>query len=148
MIKHIWSVLCQKSVVDSESNNVSLFDVLEQLQIDIASNIPNNVSNSKNIILPIQYELINFWSKTGNGEEKADVKIILKDTTGKEVKKIEKVLTIPEKNRRMREINKIQGLPISGNGNYKFIVSIKNSNDDNYKDVAEIPLEVIVSKDN
>ena len=31
MIEHAWSVLCTRSVTDRESNNISLFEVIEQI---------------------------------------------------------------------------------------------------------------------
>ena len=34
MIEHIWSVLCSRSVIDSETNNVSIQDVIEHIIIN------------------------------------------------------------------------------------------------------------------
>jgi len=131
MIKHIWSVLCQRSVVDSQSNNVSLIDVFEQLQVGISPFDSSDTSVSEGISIPVQYELVNFWSKTNEVvEEKGSIRIVLLDPKGKEIKRMDKDLIIPQTNRRMREINKIQGISLKGNGIYNFVVSIKQEDSD------------------
>ncbi|PIS23038.1 hypothetical protein COT49_02235 [candidate division WWE3 bacterium CG08_land_8_20_14_0_20_40_13] len=148
MIKHIWSVLCQRSVVDSQSNNVSLIDVFEQLQVGISPFDSSDTSVSEGISIPVQYELVNFWSKTNEVvEEKGSIRIVLLDPKGKEIKRMDKDLIIPQTNRRMREINKIQGISLKGNGIYNFVVSIKQEDSDLYITVAEIPLEVKIGED-
>jgi hypothetical protein len=35
MIKPAWSIICSKSVIDSESNNSTIFNVFEQLTIKL-----------------------------------------------------------------------------------------------------------------
>ena len=148
MIKHIWSVLCRRSVVDSQSNNVSLIDVFEQLQVGISPFDSSDTSVSEGISIPVQYELVNFWSKTNEVvEEKGSIRIVLLDPKGKEIKRMDKDLIIPQTNRRMREINKIQGISLKGNGIYNFVVSIKQEDSDLYITVAEIPLEVKIGED-
>ena len=148
MIKHIWSVLCQRSVVDSQSNNVSLIDVFEQLRVGISPFDSSDTSVSEGISIPVQYELVNFWSKTNEVvEEKGSIRIVLLDPKGKEIKRMDKDLIIPQTNRRMREINKIQGISLKGNGIYNFVVSIKQEDSDLYITVAEIPLEVKIGED-
>ena len=147
MIKHIWSVLCRQSVVDQQSNNVSLISVFEQLQVDIPPAGLSTMSGSKDINIPVQYELVNFWSKTKEGEdEKGNIRIVLSDPEGKEIKRIDKNLVIPQNNRRIREINKIQGIALRGSGIYYFIISIKQQGNNIYKQVAELPLEIRINK--
>jgi len=50
MLEHIWSVLCSRSVIDSETNNVSIQDVIEQITI--------NAEPAENGFLPFPMELI------------------------------------------------------------------------------------------
>src|SRR3989338_249472 len=59
MIKHAWTVLCQKSIMDQETNNISL-DVLEQLNVKDLS-FPEE---AKGIIFPIQMEIVSLWYRT------------------------------------------------------------------------------------
>jgi hypothetical protein len=33
MIQHVWSVLCSRSLIDRETNNITLFEAIEQVKI-------------------------------------------------------------------------------------------------------------------
>jgi len=125
-----------------------LIDVFEQLLVGISPFDSSDTSVSEGISIPVQYELVNFWSKTNEVvEEKGSIRIVLLDPKGKEIKRMDKDLIIPQTNRRMREINKIQGISLKGNGIYNFVVSIKQEDSDLYITVAEIPLEVKIGED-
>ena len=147
MVKHIWSVLCQSSVVDSQSNNVSLYNIVERLEVNINPNGSTTFPVVKNINLPWQYELVSLWSRTKKGgEENANIRIDLLDPNGKELKSFEKEIIIPADKKRMREINKIQGISLTESGDYTFVVSIKQANNSKYEKVASLPLEVMINQ--
>src|SRR5687768_16960451 len=55
MIHHAWSVLCGRSSIDSESNVVSLFDVVEEITVDGVID--------KLGVLPGPYDLVSLWSR-------------------------------------------------------------------------------------
>lgn len=100
-----------------------------------------------NIRLPLQYELVNLWVKTKEGkEEKANIRIILVDPNGKELNRIDKELILPSDKRRMREINKIQGITLTESGIYNFVISIKQNGSSKYEEVVKLPLEVQINK--
>jgi len=144
MIKHIWSVLCLKSSVDNQTNNISLFDIFEQLEVKITKMEGVDIPEGK-INIGLSYELVNYWVKIGSvGEEKIDIKIDLMDPSNTTIKTITKELIIPENIKRMREVNKIQGISISQSGIYWISVKIKNG--ENYEEKANVPFEVIINK--
>ena len=68
MLKHIWTVLCRRSVIDQETNNLSIHDVFEQIEVDVKVN-PDKQGDVKEFNVPIEYEVINFWMKVN--DEKA-----------------------------------------------------------------------------
>lgn len=147
MIKHIWSVLCQRSVVDSISNNISLFEIFEELQIDVKATEVAKIPTGKQINIPFQYQIVNFWTKTKeNEEERAKTMILIKAPNDKEINKFEKELIIPANNKRMRQINNIKGMLLNSSGIYKFLICIKQQGSNQFKQVAELPLEVKISK--
>ena len=139
MTKHIWSVLCKKTIIDTDTNNISLIDVFEQLQAKV--NLPQN----KNIKLsiPLEYEVVNFWYKeNSNKKEEVDVEITLIDPNNKSLKSFINTITIPDNKKRVRTRLKITGLPITISGIYRFIIKTKEKNTKNYKQVAELPIEI------
>ena len=143
MIKHIWSVLCRETVIDNQTNNISLFSVFERIAVDIKTKSAQKTKHKTN--LPIKYELVNLWFKSKeNHEGKATTRLELLDPTGKLITSIEKKLIIPAKIRRMRERFQIEGLPIVTSGIYIFKVKIKETGLNKFKTVAAIPLEVII----
>src|SRR6266496_2777341 len=58
MIEHAWSVLCSKSTIDAETNNISLIEVLEQ--ISIATGPPAAGTEG---LIPLRVELVTLWMR-------------------------------------------------------------------------------------
>jgi hypothetical protein len=134
MLEHIWSVLCSRSVIDSETNNVSIQDVIEQITV--------NAEPVENGFLPFPFELITLWGrKESNEPAKGMERVTFVTPSGKAevVSEAEIDLSNVERNRhRVR----FPGLPISEGGKYYFKVEVKNGNN-NWKPVSAIPLKVI-----
>ena len=55
MIRHIWSVLCSRSVIDTTSNNISLLEVVEKITFVGPGGIG---------FAPTQLELVSLWSRS------------------------------------------------------------------------------------
>ncbi|PJB87554.1 hypothetical protein CO083_06385 [Candidatus Roizmanbacteria bacterium CG_4_9_14_0_8_um_filter_34_12] len=139
MVKHVWSILCRKTIIDSATNNISLIDVFEQLQAKVS--LPQN----KNIKLsiPFEYEVVNFWHKENTTNKvEIDIEITLMDPNNKTLKTFTNIVTIPDNMKRMRTILKIIGIPITTSGIYRFIVKYKEKDTNSYKQVAELPIEI------
>jgi hypothetical protein len=61
MIQHVWSVLCARAVIDSESNTISLFDVVEQI-VAIGPGIAA-IGPGAEGVAPVSLELVTLWSR-------------------------------------------------------------------------------------
>jgi hypothetical protein len=132
-MKHIWSIICSLSSIDYESNNVSLLNCLEQLNIQ-----PFKDENDKTI--PILFEVVSLW-RGDDDEFKGDVLLELFDPNGKKLKDFPFELIKPRGMKRLRTRIKINSMPFTGIGDYIFKLKIKTKGED-YKIVSEIPLEV------
>lgn len=147
MINHIWSLLCRRSVIDSETNNLSVYDILEQLTVDIKIK-KGNENKAAKINIPIEYEVISFWVKTpGIKEFKGGIKLEIINPEGKVEKTFEQPLEIPKDKRRLRSRIRISGFVADTAGNYIFRINYKESDKEQYKKAADIPLEVILKKE-
>jgi len=145
-IKHIWTLLCRRSVIDNETNNLSLYDILEQLTIKI--NVKKN-SEEKiyNINIPIEYEVISFWTKSPDiSEFNGELKLDIVNPKGKILKFFEKPLTIPKDKRRLRSRIRISGFIADMEGIYTFRMNYRETAEDQYTKTADIPLEVFIEK--
>jgi hypothetical protein len=133
MIEHIWSVLCSRSVIDYETNNVSIQDIIEQITI--------NAEPTENGFLPIPMELITLWGrkkidKPATGTER----VSFVTPSGKSTIISESKIDLSKVERHRQRV-RFPGLPISEAGRHYFRVEFKE-NGDQYHEVVAIPLAV------
>lgn len=144
MVKHVWSVLCRRSVIDKESNNLSIYDVFEQLNVGlkIRQGTPQNVFN-----IPIDFEVVSLWVKDNKKEHyKGDFEIEVVNPSGRTAKIFGQKLEMPSEMRRLRSVVRIKGLVVDEGGDYLFKVNIKKEGEKTFETVIELPLEVNLSK--
>jgi hypothetical protein len=144
-MKHIWTVLCKESIIDTESNNISLLNVLEQISIGINdSNGQRLLKEGKMLNLNvIPFEIVSFWAKEDSTKpEEADMIIEFLDPKGNKIKEFEQHIIITAQYSRIRTRIKINGLSVKDSGTYNFTIRIKDKAVKNAKIVAEIPLEI------
>lgn len=148
MAKHIWSVLCQRSVIDQQSNNISLIDVFESLTINI--NIPStkkDIAKIKDINLPVNYEIVSLWLRENEKkQEELLTRVDFETPSGIQKVLVEKELILPLDKQRMRDIIRIQGIVVNETGLYKFIVKSKDKDKSAFKTIAELPLEIVINR--
>jgi len=136
MIEHVWSVICNGSSIDQETNTISLYNVLEQ--IGVFSDTPDSTS------LPIHLEIFSLWVRkdekvAGSGKmrmffcdpsesykNKAELDIDLKDTVF------------------FRSKIKVDGLDLNGDGRYKFVVELQQEGEESWQKVASLPILISI----
>src|SRR6266478_6758315 len=136
MIDHVWSVVCSRSATDRETNNVSLFEVIEQL--NVLGPLPDPVAR---VALPIPFEIISLWSRAEPGEaeeSRGGVRLLAPNST---------VLFAQEfpinlmENPRMRTQMRSVAFPVLGAGRYTINVEIQRAAE-NWEPVARIPVQL------
>ncbi len=147
MIRHIWSVLCRRAIVDSGTNNLTISDVLEELSVDIKVE-KKNIESLKLINLPLEFEIVSFWKKEGDptSDIKAESEIEVINPEGKSLQIFKQQVNLPPKMRRLRTILRVMGLTLDNSGNYTLKVTIKEEHDKAFQVVSEIPLQVQLNK--
>lgn len=145
MINNVWSVLCKNSVIDPESNNISIIEALEQVTATVQNIEPlKDRPNGQPILAAVDCELVVLWERDsiGNSEE---------FTTMFEFRDPEERVLLnsaphpgkfKEGTRRYRVRNQIKGLPMTKNGIYHFEVKLKNGKDEKFITVSKVPLEI------
>ena len=73
MIKHVWSVLCKESLINQKNNNVSLLEVIEQIEIGFS--IPTQLKDQA-VNIPFEFTLVSLFFR--EGDSKSEEKIRLK----------------------------------------------------------------------
>ena len=64
-IKCVWGLLCSLSSIDQKTNNISLFNIIEQLNLPLAY-FEQQKKEKRSLILPMPYEVILYWRRTLN----------------------------------------------------------------------------------
>jgi hypothetical protein len=146
MIKHIWSVLCRRSIVDSDSNNISLNEIFEQLAVNLEGK-EKEMMGVKQINVPIEFEVVNMWIKEDKEKQTgAELEVDVINPKGVLLKTFPQKFEMPSGMKRMRTRLKVMGLVVDQSGDYIFKVRIKEQGNKDFEIVAEIPLEVNISK--
>lgn len=142
-MKHIWSILCQNSLIDTDTNNLSINNVLEQLVVSVQQ---KDMKANGNVNIPLIYEVVNFWVKEDKEKlVKAEVLIEFTDPKGLILKSFPQNVEMPLNINRFRTRFKVQGMSLTISGKYKFVVKVKESDKTDYRIVSEIPLDVTVN---
>ncbi len=143
-MRHIWSLLCSRCVTDKVSNNVSLFEVLEEIHL------PPGVAGKKEggieIIAPMPADWVTLWARSK--KEKPET-VLVKDTilspSGEILGEREYSVNLQE-NGRNRTMRRIPLPPSDKPGVYRFRTQVKDGEQKSWRRVSEIPLEVIADK--
>ena len=135
MIDHVWSVICSRSSTDKETNNLSLFDIIEQL--NVLGPLPD--AGAKNAV-PVAYEIVSLWARSGAEPEESTGRVRLVGPNGAEAFTQEFPVNLTG-HARMRTQLRTVGFPILGSGRYVFFIEIRRPND-NWESVARIPVQL------
>ena len=142
-MKHIWSILCQKSSIDVETNLLSLFECVEELSLVINQ---DKVSKTNKQIVPLQFQIVSFWTIEDTKEDDIlEVKISLLDPDKKLLSNFENKFNIKKGILRFRNRINIKGLPITQEGRYIFKISQRTKDEKEYKEIAELPLDIKIT---
>lgn len=139
MIQHVWSVLCERSIVDVDTNNITL-SVLEQIKA-----VHKKVdTKAKLVALPFKGQIVSLWQKTnGSTSDVVHYRIRIRDLMGKYIGEGggETGFGTSDRLRTRTSFDRLPVRPI-GKGYYYFVVELKAN--DKWKRVAQLPLLVEV----
>jgi|GEM_PF-4752138 len=57
MARHMWTIMCSKSSIDRQTNNLSLFDIIEKIDVAVVAQVDQ-------IIVPIPFHLVTMWVRS------------------------------------------------------------------------------------
>lgn len=129
MLKHMWSVLCERISIDRHSNLCSYLSCIEAIT---TSSLPAVIQN------------LSFgcrWNKSGESKETLRLKLTVISPDGKEIPLIESAESVIEgKNHRVNFI--LNGMSFKQNGIYTF--RLKRHVGNKWSKVQDIPLNVFL----
>jgi hypothetical protein len=146
LIEHIWTVLCSRVITSSETNNVSLIEVTEELKLEGTKRSDKESTDQSIIPLSVGLVLASLWSRMeddkpiiGTGRD------IMLTPSGKALG--EHVFKIDLSNHmRMRTMRNLVNLPIpvKESGKYRFRTELLDDESGTWKAVSNIPLIITI----
>jgi len=135
MFDHVWTVLCSRAVVDRETNNVSLQNVVEE--ITVRGGAPKRGTS-----VPVHVELMTLWSRTGMMPAMGKARVTLLSPSQEELLTFEGEVDLT-KVERARTRLVYQSLPVHETGRHVFCVEAREDDEGEWRQVAIVPLRVV-----
>lgn len=135
MIAHVWSILCSRAVIDNETNNISIQNVLERLAI---AGEPK-----EDAAVPISFMVASLWTRGSyQVPEHGKARVTCMSPSGETLLSAQLEIDL-SKHTLHRTRFGFSGLPVPEGGIYVFRVAVKGDDEDSWRGVAEVPLEVV-----
>lgn len=137
MAIHVWSLLCNRVVVDRETNQVSLHDVIESLRIEVVS---RTQELAENLALAIPVQFASHWTRSDVAtSEKSRGRVVL-HSPSKVVGQSDVFEIDLMSHLNARAVMRIPGISVNDTGRYWFV--LEEEKGENWSEVSRIPLDI------
>ena len=140
-MKVIWAILCERVAIDRETNNLSLFNVIEEVAVPAQPPLSLSEAIPKGVI-STTFELVVLWVRSdldvperGLGRIRIQIPEVSEEITQEHEVDLSQFL-------RLRSRLRLPGLPAGGEGIYRFIIEGKPPGED-WNQMFELPLRVV-----
>jgi hypothetical protein len=138
MVEHAWSLICTKCITDPQTQNVTLVEVVEQLNGPPGGPFP--------AMAPFQTDFVSTWYRSDpNQGARATGRIVLNnpDGTAHEATQFAIDLTAFY---RAHVIIRSAGIGLIGAGVYFFVVEYRLEGEQEWKRATRVPLNVMLAE--
>jgi hypothetical protein len=144
--KCVWGILCSLSSIDQQKNNVSLFNIIEQLNIPAAF-FKEQQEKKEPLPVGIEFEVYLSLQRVldigiSSEEIPSDIRIKVVDPTGKTIQESLSQIVFPKAMKRFRFRMNFNGISLTVPGQYCILVENKTPEKDQFKKLTEIPLDI------
>jgi hypothetical protein len=132
----VWTVVCSKTSTDRDTNNISLFEVLEQLN----GQVPPEQAGQQGL-LAFSLEVVSLWIRSdANVPERGTGRLVHVDADASEYPPVEFTVDLTE-HKRMRTLVQIGGLRVRRSGTHVMRIDFQHG-EEPWATVAAVPLDV------
>jgi hypothetical protein len=139
MINHIWSVLCERSILDEDTKLISMINVIEEITV------PDEPAPDK--ALAVLVNLVTLWTRSDIKTPGLGYAQYNFTSPGGEVLHSIKQNVDLTKFERLRSRGQFASLKLPEAGIYSFQVEFRENEQDEWSKVASIPLKVSFKKE-
>jgi len=120
-LKNIWTIVSLSSAIDRDNNTLSLFDILEELTLQVTGTVPENT------MIPVNHHIMSMWERPETGTPLTlKFKVVLRDPSGKVLHENEAEISLQSEHRRARFRAQFNGFPVTSEGIYHYeIISLE-----------------------
>ena len=143
-IQHEWSVICSTSLLDKDSNNLSLINLIEQINLKIGLESGKKWDKDKGNSFPVNLVIVSRFRKLIPIEEPVNgrVKIDFVSPEEKILGTFEQGFEVGKNLDNIRIRIGVPTLQLTITGIYYFVVSFQDGSTDTFSKAYSIPLKV------
>lgn len=147
-MKHIWSVLCSKCIIDKNTNNLSLIEIIEEMKFATVIEKSGKGSVDVKLVSQMPIDWVTLWVRTNIEEpEKTKMKDIVISPSGKTILEKEYEIDL-QSYKRMRATRKVLLPPTNENGIFLFLTQVNDEKNKVWSTVGDIPIFITIETDN
>lgn len=145
IINHEWSILCSSSLLDKETNNLSLINVIEQIVLDVELKEGIEWDDKKGDAFPFNMVIVTRLRKIIDEQDivNGDIKVDFVAPDKSMISSFEQNFELAKGVDNTRLRFGIGGLVLRTSGIYHFVINLKEN--DRYKEVYSLPLKVTLN---
>jgi hypothetical protein len=145
MIKHIWSLICKESKIDT-FNNVTIIDQYDEVEFTLNTN-DEKYEKGNPVVVPFKFEIVSLFYRDTAGEEvEMTESVAVLDPKGNKLGEFASPVTFKSEHSRMRNVMKLENLALTVSGTYLFQVFYVTKKQPNKKELAvALPLDIKVA---
>lgn len=135
-MKHLWSLLCSKYIIDGTSKNLSLIEIADVLTFKV--HLPNE--RPLELPLPSPLYLVSSWIRESDAEAQiVDALIRVRAPGGSIMQELPFHVDF-QQTLGSRTYGTVTSIPFECNGTYEFEVCITDGDD--WKEVGTVPVQI------
>ncbi len=143
----MWGLICSLSSIDQERNNISLSNVITQ--VNISKNDFENAEKGghKGILVNIPHEIVIMFrrmvpTEVSTDDLRTDLKVSLVDSKGGTLGEILNTLYFPAKSKNLGHRINMNSFVVTSKGEYEYRVSLYNKEENIFDELYAIPFTV------
>jgi hypothetical protein len=138
MARHVWSVLCERVLVDEGTRGVSLIDTAEEIQVH--GDLP-----AERVGVALEMALVSFWVRDESAvTERGETRFSVRAPNGDELDIGAPIDVNLEDDKRVQTVGRIEVMPILGGGRYEYVVQYRGMGQQEWTTCGQVPLDVSV----
>lgn len=146
-MKNIWTILCNKSIIDEQSKNITMIDCVDQINVTLKKKKVEQAHKEGMEFIMIKHnlELVTLWYDNDMSVDREfEMKVNIINSEKKEIGSFSGNVSIPTSKKRVRNRLMFNLLPVAKTDEYTFVVFYKEKGKDKFLKAAEMPVEINV----